>query len=279
MSRNNQKDEVRDRALGAVLSNALLRWESVVTILITVILFLFVGADKISLPVIGWQNWYWLVLGALAEIALVVSTLTDPEAATQAVAREFEQKIDLRDIRSTVSRQRLQSALEYRQNMLKLAKTHQGAMRTSLMQTVSDIDDWIQHMHDLAVQIDAFEANDLVEQDRRRVPQQINNTQKRLNLETDPAVRQDLQDQLQQLQQQLSNLDATASSMKRAEIQLESTLASLGTIYAQMSRLGAQDVDSSRAQRLREEIKDEVSGLQDTIEAMSEVQSQQLRIR
>jgi len=60
---------------------------------------------------------------------------------------------------------------------------------------------------------------------------------------------------------------------------LDSTLSSLGTIYAQMSLLGTKDVDSSRAQRLRQDIKDEVSGLQDTIDAMDEVQAQRLKLQ
>jgi hypothetical protein len=69
------------------------------------------------------------------------------------------------------------------------------------------------------------------------------------------------------------------NSVKRAEIQLESTLSSLGTVYAQMSLLGTKEVDSSRAQRLRLEIQDEVSSLQDTIEAMNDVQQQRLSLR
>jgi len=56
-------------------------------------------------------------------------------------------------------------------------------------------------------------------------------------------------------------------------------LSSLGTIYAQMSLLGTKEVDSSRAQRLRLEIQDEMAGLQDTIEAMDEVQAQSLQLR
>ena len=164
-------------------------------------------------------------------------------------------------------------------NMLELAKHHQGAMRSSLMQTVNDINDWIGHMYDLATHIDAFDDNDLVERDRKMVPQQIEKTRIRINQEKDPAVRSDLEDQLKQLEQQQSNLEATVNSVKRAEIQLESTLSSLGTIYAQMSLLGTKEVDSSRAQRLRLEIQDEVSSLQDTIEAMNDVQQQRLSLR
>ncbi len=265
---------VRERALGAVISNAFLRWESVVTIALTAILFLFVKD-----PFPWWQDWFWLVGGLIAEAALVVSTITDPDAASQAIAREFESQYDLHDIKNPVARQRLQNALEYRRNMLALAQRHKGAMRSSMMQTVNDVNDWISHMYDLAMHVDAFEDNALVERDRKMVPQQLEKTRIRLNRETDPAVKNDLEGQIKQLEQQLSNLDATANSVKRAEIQLESTLSSLGTIYAQMSLLGTKEVDSSRAQRLRLEIQDEVSSLQDTIEAMDEVHQQRLSLQ
>ena len=265
---------VRERAFGAILTNAFIRWESLVTIALTGILFLFVKD-----PFPWWQDWYWLVAGAIAEGALVVSALTDPEAAQEAVAREFESRYDLSDIKSGVSRQRLQSAMEYRRNMLRLVKRHEGAMRSSLQQTVSDINDWIGHMYDLALHIDAFDSNELVERDRKMVPQQLEKTRQRLARENDPGVRRELENQIRTLEQQQTNLEATVNSVKRAEIQLESTLSSLGTIYAQMSLLGTKEVDSSRAQRLRLEIQDEVAGLQDTLEAMNEVQAQTLRLQ
>ena len=268
------KDQVRERALGAVLSSAFLRWESLVTILLTVILYVAVPQ-----PFVWWQSWFWLAGGAIAEAALVLSSLTDEEAARRAVEREFASKFDLRQIKSRVSRERLQNALQYHQGMREMAQRQKGAMRTSMRQTVDDVDDWISHMYELALHIDAFEENELVERDRKMVPQQLEHTRKRLSLETDPAVKQDLEQQIQQLEQQLTNLEATANSVKRAEIQLESTLSSLGTIYAQMSLMGTKEVDSSRAQRLRLEIQDEVSGLQDTIEAMDEVQAQHLQLR
>jgi hypothetical protein len=270
---NTNNDPVRQRALGAVLTSAVVRWESLLTLLLTVILYVAVPQ-----PFDWWQPWFWLIAGGVAEMALIASALTDEDATGAAVAREFEQQFDLRAIKNPVARQRLQSALEYRRGMLDLVKRHSGAMRVSMRQTVNDIDDWISHMYDLAQHIDAFNDNELVERDRRMVPQQLEKTRVRLEREPDPKVRDDLQNQVHQLEQQLTNLEATANSIKRAEIQLESTLSSLGTIYAQMSLLGTKEVDSSRAQRLRLEIQDEVSGLQDTLEAMDEVQAQRLTL-
>lgn len=272
----NERSEVRSRVFGTLLMNALLRWETAVTLLITMILFLFV--NDINILGVQWQPWFWLVLGAVTESVLVISAITDPEESRQAIAREFEAQYDISKIRSTVSRQRLNDALEYRRNMLKLVERHQGAMKVQLRQTIDDINDWIAHMHDLALHIDTFDNNDIVDRDLKMVPQKIDKVKQRIKLETDDRVREDLEDQLRQLETQQRNLEATINSVKRAGIQLESTLASLGTVYAQMSLLGTKEVDSARAQRLRLEIKDEVSSLQDTIEAMTDVQAQSLRL-
>src|SRR5512134_1961070 len=147
MSRSGSQ-EVRDRAVGAVLRNAIFSWQTGVTLALTAILFLFVQQ-----PFPWWQDWFWLVGGAIAEAAFIAANLSDPEAASKAISGEFEAKFNLSEIRSPLSRQRLQSALEYRRNMMRLAERHQGAMRASLKQTVADITDWIGHMHDLALHI------------------------------------------------------------------------------------------------------------------------------
>ena len=118
--------------------------------------------------------------------------------------------------------------------------------------------------------------------DVKEVPGRLANVQKRIDLETKrgdaSSVVDELMKQRQQLEQQMTNLQAAVNNSKRAEIQLESALASLGTMYAQMSRLGTSEVDSGKMQRMRLEIQEEVSSLQDTIVAMDEVQQHALRM-
>jgi len=269
-----ERDSIPQRATTAILQKAIFSWQMAVTIAFTLALFAL-GPQ----PFDFWQNWFWLVAGGAAAAAFVYSNIQDPELQEEALASLFERQYDLNAIRSRVSQQRVSDAMEYRRNMLTLAQRKQGALRTQLMATVNDIDNWIDHMYNLAQHIDSFESNELVDRDLRMVPQQISKTRQRMDMETDPAVRRDLERQVENLEQQLTNLQATQNSVKRAEIQLETTLSSLGTIYAQMSRLGAKEVDSGRAQRLRLEIQDEVSSLQDTIEAMDEVQAQSYTIR
>lgn len=273
-----ERNEARRKVFGTLLTNAVLRWESFVTLLITMILFIGVGQFEllgITLPAFA-----WLILGGAAEGALVLSMLTDPEEAQEALAKEFENKYDLSYVRNSVSRERLRTAMEYRRNMLKLLKRHSGGMRVELRDTLNQVNNWIAAMYDLAIHIDSFEGNELVERDIRMVPQQIEKVKIRIERETDDRVREDLERQLNLLQQQRANLEQTKNSIKRAEIQLETTLSSLGTVYAQMSLLGTRgSVDGSKQQRMRLEIQDEVMSLQDTIEAMEEVQGQMMRLR
>lgn len=255
------------------MQRAVFSWQVAVTVLFTLLLY---GLSP--QPFEFWQDWFWLVGGALTAGAFIASTLADEDTMRDAIAQQFEQQYNLDEIRNAVSRKRVEDALEYRRNMMTLANRADGALRISLLQTVEDVNQWIAHMVDLAQHIDAFESNELVDRDRRMVPQQLDKTRMRMEREQSPEVRRDLERQVHQLEQQLANLEATVNSVRRAEIQLETTLASLATIYAQMARLGAKEVDSGRAQRLRLEIQDEIAGLQDTLEAMDEVQQQSLRL-
>ena len=268
--------EARQKVFGALLANALLRWETLVTVMVTAILFLFV--QNVNLPFMEWQPWFWLVLGGLAETVLVASTLRDPEATEHALAEDFEREYDLRNIRNRVSRERLRDAFEYRRNMLKLADVARGAMRTRQRTLISGINDWIAHMYNLATRIDHFENNDLAARDLQQVPRRIADVSRRIKNESEEYTRRDLQQQLKLLQRQLVSLEASAGIIKRAEIQLESTLSALGTVYAQMSLLGTKDINSTRGQRLSIEIKDEIDKLQDTIDAMEEVQIHSRRL-
>ena len=268
------KDKAHQNVFWPILKDALLSWQIVFTAVFTLLLFIVAPT-----PVAGWQSWFWLVGGAGAVGAFLYSNVTDADAVREALSRRFESQYDLSQIRNRESRQHLKDAMEYRNNMLTLAKQAKGTLRSHLLQTVDDISNWIGHMYSLSQYIDTLEGNELVQRDRRAVPRQLEQTRRRMEQEEDPEVRRELERQATQLEQQITNLDATANGVRRAEIQLESTLASLGTVYAQMARLGTKTMDSASAQRIRLEIQDEVSSLQDTIEAMDEVRTQGLQMQ
>jgi hypothetical protein len=274
-----QQTDLRRRAFGAILVNALKSPQFLFTVAFTAALYFLVGSN-VAIP--GWQDWYWLLGGGLAALGFLGATVTDPEAAQEAVNRMFEQQLDLERVRNRVARQHINKALEYRAQMLELAKKAKGSLRMNLLQTVEDVNAWIGHMVDLSLHLDEFADNQLMARDIKEVPGRISKVDQRIETERRRGGSEDviteLMRQREQLEQQLTNLQAATNNSKRAEIQLESALASLGTMYAQMSRLGTSEVDSGRMQRMRLEIQDEVSSLQDTIHAMEEVQQQAMRV-
>ena len=62
-----------------------------------------------------------------------------------------------------------------------------------------------------------------------------------------------------------------AGRMARADLQLDHSLSALGTVYSQMLLIGSKDVDSDRADRLRDDIRGQGLALQDIVESLTEV--------
>jgi len=59
--------------------------------------------------------------------------------------------------------------------------------------------------------------------------------------------------------------------MQKAELHMDTTLTAMGTIYSQLLLVGVKDVDSGRAQRLRQDITEQVKQLEDVACSMDEV--------
>ncbi len=262
------KDELRERAWRAIVSQAFYSIESAVIIALSIVLF-GLGYQ----PFEWWQPVYWLLFGVVAEAVYLGVTVTDSQAAQRAVSDMLTAQYDPDSIKNPRARDRLKRALEYRRLIGEAALKHSGAMRVSLEATASEINDWIERIYLLARRLDEFEENDVISRDRRMVPLEIRNLRRRLQHEEASDVRAELEEVIQTKEMQLANLRALENNVKRAEIQLDHTLSALGTVYTQMQIIDARDVDSARAQRLQEEIREEVLSLSDTIAAIEEVHS------
>ena len=263
-------EQIQERALTAILKEAFFTVPSAILIGFSIVAF-FLFPAIFS----WWQPWFWLVFGVIAESIYLWATVTDPVASQQAVSRMLMERYDPRDIRNMSARQRLQKALEYKRQIDDFVSKQTGAMKVSLADTANEINNWIELIYRLGKAIDTFEANGIIDRDRRAVPTELENLKRRLAVETDPGVKAELQEAIEIRQRLLDNLQSIANSVKRTDIKLDNTLAQLSTVYAQMQLLDTKAVDSGRAQRLRSEIKDEIASLADTINAMDEVYSYQ----
>lgn len=267
MAKSSVKTDLERRAWRAMLLNALLRWESAVIIALTILLAFFVPQ-----PFPGWQWWFWLIGGALAELALVYTSLTDPEFGRRVVADMLHQEYDLDEIHTKKYRGYLQKAFEYRERIEEaIARHRRGVMRDQFQDTARQTDDWIRYIYEIARRLDYYAEDDLFSRDLESVPKRIKELRARLEREDDPRVRAQLEETLRAKEAQFDNLHQLDNDIQRAELQLEHTLTAMGTIYSQLGRANAKDVDSGRVRRLRDEMADEVHELQDVLDAMDEV--------
>ena len=267
MTEKSLSDELRERAARALLSYAVFRWESAVTLAVTLILAVFFPQ-----PLPFWQWWFWLALGAVAEALIVVTSIYDPQVRERVVGEMFRVKFDPKEIRTSDYRQKIVKALEYREQMEVLVRrTRDSALRVHLAATVNDVSDWISNMFNLAYKLDHYQNSSVLQQDLHSVPLAIQNLEQRLAAEKDAQVRAQLEQTIQNRRAHLEQLERLDNTMERAELQLDDTLSAMGTVYAQMQLIGAKDIDSGRAQRLRENIAEEVHSLHDVVTAMDEV--------
>ena len=133
------------------------------------------------------------------------------------------------------------------------------------------IDEWIANMYNLAARLDAYEREDVIRRDLQAVPKAIKTLQDKLKAADNETVREQILQTLQAKQQQLESLKSLQGMMEKAELQMESTITALGTVYSQLLLVGVKDIDSGRARRLREDISEQVNQLHDLVASVDEV--------
>jgi hypothetical protein len=154
-------------------------------------------------------------------------------------------------------------------NALLKATTDQN-VHLRLQDLSQQVQEWMEAVEALARRVDRFQRNSIIQQDLESVPQAITSLEGRLAKESDPATQEELERTLTNRRNQLAALEHLQRMMKRAEIKIESTLSSLGTIYSQM--LISQSTDHvADYSRLSAEVDEEVRTLQDHLEALEEV--------
>ncbi len=272
MSNKPLSEELRDRAAKALIAFAFLRWESAVMLAITLIAAVLLPVLFFPDVLLLGQWWFWLALGAIGETLVVVSSIYDPSVRERVVGEMFREKFNPKEIRTKEYRYKVEKALEYRRQMEVLIQhTRDGALRLHLEATVSDVSAWIANMFALARKLDHYRASDILHHDMQSVPAAIQQLEQRLVNETDIRVREQLKQTIDNKRAQWAQLDQLDNTMERAELQLDDTLSAMGTVYAQMQLIDAKDIDSGRAQRLRQDIATQVNSLHDVAAAMDEV--------
>jgi hypothetical protein len=203
--------------------------------------------------------WYAYVRGGLKEA--VMDRLAENQTG------EFSQVMLAAGDRADT----LKRAAEYRRNILALLHERSAPLAGPLADLPGNLDAWEARVRQLVERLAKLEVDALTERDRREVPGQIAHLEDQLAAEMDPDVQRQLQETLTGRRQQQAQLDALAALMRRTRLQLDETLAAMGTIYSQLQVMAAMEIDGSHAARLNEDINRQTAALADLLAGMAEV--------
>lgn len=269
-NQGSMKDELKRRATWAILSYAIFRLESALTIaLVLLLVFLYPN------PFPWWRWWYWVIMGIVGEALIVYTSLRDDTTAQRVVADMLRARFNPRQIRSPKYRKAVEQALEY-QHRIEAAIRDQRSdiLRGYLQNSMLQITDWIANIFRLAKRLDEYEADLVLKRDREALPKQIQHAEARYKLEVNEAVRKELQKVMAAKRAQLANLENLQDVMNKAELQMDHSLSALGTLYSQLLLLDAKEVKSARARNIAQGIQDQVQALQNLVTTMDQVYGQ-----
>jgi methyl-accepting chemotaxis protein len=253
----------------SVLSYAFFRPESAVVIAITII---FVGLSLLNLSWFPGKWWLWLLFGLVGEALIMLTTLRDEGLYKQVMDKMFHQEFDIKKLRSPDLRQKLSEALEYRDSIVKeIEREEEPVLDDYLSNVAHGLEDWIAQVHRLAQGLDVYQHDAVIARDMEAVPKELEKFEELLAKEKGGAVREELGKTVAIKRSQRDTLDNLRDTMTKAQLQLENTLAAMSTVYTQVVLLGAKDVNSSRAQRLQEDMTEQISALEDISTTMDEV--------
>ena len=269
MNRQQLSKEMQEQIKKSLLAYSVFRPESAIVIALTLILTVL---SLLSLPWFPGTWWMWLTGGIAGEVLIILSTLRDSRFYDQVMNELFHEKYDVNKLRSAELRQKVNKALEYRELISKeVDKKLDPVLDDYLRDAAHGMEDWIGQIYNLALGLDAYLRDPIIARDTATVPQELEKFKLQLVREKGSSVQADVEKTITIKQSQWDALRGLRDTMAKAQLQLEDTLSAIGTVYMQIVLIGSKDVSSSRAQRLQQEMAEQIRALQDTSSAMDEV--------
>ncbi|HMR65336.1 MAG TPA: hypothetical protein PKE64_15120 [Anaerolineae bacterium] len=166
----------------------------------------------------------------------------------------------------------LDQARTYRAEIQRLVQASGGAQQSRMQELAGQVEGWVTAIQPLVQRVADLRQNSVIQRDFKSVPQAIERLEKKLALETEPALRSQVERTLEHRRQQQRTLDQLQQVIRTTEVKIESTLSLLGTVYSQLLT-GQSKNQEADYRRLLGEIDEEVYRLQDHLAAIDEVRS------
>ncbi len=168
--------------------------------------------------------------------------------------------------------EKLARAKEYHRHITKLLRSSNVATLVADGSNLRrKLDDWQGHMQKLVERLAHLDDNLLIRRDMEEVPRAIADLKARLATESNPTVRAQMEETLRDYERQQENLEQLLAQKRRIELEMDESLATVGTIYLQMQMLASRKTSAGRrAERLMENVEHETARLRDVLDAMTD---------
>jgi len=261
------RSAVQQKAQSTLIQYALFRVESALVIAVALVLT-FVYPH----PFPFWPSYGWILLGLVGLVVIIYSSLTDADANAQILLNAFQEQFDPRTIKDRELREKVETALEYQRRIeTQIRQQDNGLIRDRLNDTAGQITDWLSNIYKLALRLDAYQRDELLERERATTPKEIDQLLAQRRNETNPKVQQQLDSVIAGKRDHWQSLRDLDARMKEAELQLDQSVTALATIYSQIQLIDAQSIDGGRAERLQADIHEQVARLNDLVSSINDV--------
>jgi hypothetical protein len=269
-----------------LLQYALYRWESAVILAMTLILVVLVP-DPFRGVLTVWRWWMWIVLGGLAEVLILLTTVSDPDVRARIAGDRLRSQFDLDAIVDVDIRQQVAGVLDlWEQMQVMLAKASPGRVRSpstqrrngrlrARLQTIADDAAlWIGALYGLARRLsdyrDQSEPGSPLYKHKESIPDAIQALEERLAQTADAEAKAQLEREIAARQALLGELERLDDLAEEAASRLASSHGALEAIYTQMQLVAARGVEGRRVQQLRGVVADHIRALSELEQEIAE---------
>ena len=261
------RSELQQKAQSTLIQYAIFRIESAVIIAMSLVLtFLY------PRPFAWWPRYGWLLLGVVALGVIIYSSLTDAEANAQILLNIFQEQFDPRSISDKDLRAKVESVLEYQRRIESQVRSQSsGLIRDRLNDTAGQITAWLSSIYEIALRLDTYRRDDLLERVRATLPKEIDQLLAQSRSERNPKVQEQLEQVITGKRNHWQAIRELDARMKEASLQLDQSVTALATIYSQVQLIDAQSIGSGRAERLQADIREQVARLNDLVSSINDV--------
>jgi len=261
------RTKLQTEAQSAILQYALFRWESGVIVALTIVLFFLLRR-----PFFWWPPFGWPLLGLVALVLLVYASINDAETNARVLLDLFQEQFNPRSIRDKELRKDVEMALAYQRRIeTEIHKQREGLIRDRLEGTANQITEWLSNIYQLAARVDSYRADDLLAQERAALPKELERLTAQRKFESNPILQTQLDEVISSKGNHWQSLRELDARMRQAALQLEQSLTALATVYSQVQLIDAQSINSGNAERLQDDIREQVERLNDLVTSINEV--------